>query len=69
MGVLLIKCPATGHQFSTGIQVGGDTVAAGAAGVHPHSPYCRVEHSWLPREAKLVEAIPPGDWIENQNRR
>ena len=27
MGVLLIRCPATGHEFSTGIQVGADTLA------------------------------------------
>jgi hypothetical protein len=24
---------------------------------------------WLPREAELVDAIPPSEWIENQARR
>jgi hypothetical protein len=23
---------------------------------------------WLPREAQLVDAIPPSEWIENQAR-
>ena len=49
MGMLLIKRPATGHEFSTGIQVGGDTLArVPQEFTHTHCPYCRVEHSWLP---------------------
>jgi hypothetical protein len=70
MGVLPIKCPNTGREFSTGIQVDADTRSrVPQEFTHTHCPYCKVERSWLPREAKLVDAIPPGDWIENQNRR
>jgi hypothetical protein len=25
---------------------------------HTHCPYCKTQHFWLPREAKLVEAFP-----------
>lgn len=70
MGVLLIKCPNTGREFATGIHVDADTLSrVPQEFTHTHCPYCKVEHSRLPREAKLVDAIPPGDWIENQNRR
>ena len=34
MGVLLIKCPTTGREFSTGIQVDEETLA----GCHRNSP-------------------------------
>jgi len=29
-------------------------------------PFCRTEHSWSPDDAKIVDALPPADWIENQ---
>lgn len=68
MGVLLIKCPTTGHEFSTGIHVDADTLSRVPQELtHTHCPHCRSEHSWFPRQAKLVDAIPPSDWIENQN--
>ena len=67
MGVLLIKCPNTGRQFSTGIYVDAETLArVPQEFTHTRCPYCKSDHTWLPREASLVEAIPPADWIENQ---
>ena len=67
MGVLVIKCPNTGQPFSTGIHVDGETLArVPQEFTHTHCPYCKLNHSWLPREAQLVDAIPPSEWIENQ---
>jgi hypothetical protein len=52
MGVLAIKCPTTGQPFSTGIHVDGETLArVPQEFTHTHCPYCKWNHSWLPREA------------------
>ena len=67
MGVLVIKCPNTGRDVATGIQVDSATFARMPNEVtETRCPHCRTKHSWRPRDAKYVEALPPGDWIENQ---
>jgi hypothetical protein len=59
VGVLLIRCPKTGRDFSTGIHVDADTLArVPQEFTHTRCPYCKTQHFWLPREAKLVEAFP-----------
>jgi len=69
MGVLLIKCPNTGQQFSTGIHVDAETLArVPQEFTYTHCPFCNSEHLWLPREAELADAIPPSEWIENQGQ-
>lgn len=68
VGVLLIKCPTTGREFSTGIYVDADTLSRVPQELtHTRCPHCSSEHSWFPHQAKLADAIPPSDWIENQN--
>lgn len=68
MGVLLVKCPATGKEFSTGMQL--ERVALPLLPRNHEGktfcPYCKVEHTWRVREARWVDAIPPDLWIENQ---
>ena len=67
MGVLIIKCPVSGREFSTGIQTDADSFARMKnEATQTRCPYCLTEHSWRPLDAKLVDAIPPSDWIENQ---
>jgi hypothetical protein len=67
MGVLVIKCQVTGREFSTGIQTDADSLAKMRNEVSSaRCPYCLTEHSWRPLDAKLVDAIPSADWIENQ---
>jgi hypothetical protein len=67
MGVLLIRCPKTGRQFSTGIHVDVETLArVPQEYTQTHCPHCHSNHFWLPREATLVDSIPWKDWIENQ---
>jgi thiol-disulfide isomerase/thioredoxin len=56
MGVLLITCPATGKRFSRLPDYEAATWC----------PHCKKLHRWRPAEARWVEALPPGDWIENQ---
>jgi hypothetical protein len=68
MGVLLMTCPATGKEFSTGLQLEKAAIRqlplnqVGKA----FCPYCKTEHTWRVREARWVDAIPPELWIENQ---
>lgn len=67
MGVLIIKCPNTGRDISTGIETDKDTFATMPNDVvETRCPHCRTKHSWRPRDARLIDAIPPSDWIENQ---
>jgi hypothetical protein len=65
MGVLLVLCPETGMEFSTGIQLDEVTFRMLTTTLSAaYCPYCRVEHRWTPREARYVESIPPAQWVE-----
>jgi hypothetical protein len=65
MSVMLITCPNTGREFSTGILVDEDTFN-GVPDVLAHSrcPHCGLRHSWWKREARLVDSIPRSQWVE-----
>ena len=66
MGVLLVSCPVTGREFSTGIQLDEVTFRMLTATLSTaYCPYCRAEHRWTPREARLVEAVSPREWVES----
>ena len=56
VGVLLIKCPVTGREFSTGIETDErslelipDTVAQSPC------PHCGSDHAWSKFDARLSE--------------
>jgi len=67
MGVLVIKCPVTGRDVATGIQTDASTFARMPNEVlETRCPHCRTKHTWRPRDARFVDALPPADWIENQ---
>jgi predicted RNA-binding Zn-ribbon protein involved in translation (DUF1610 family) len=60
MGVLMLKCPQTGREFSTGIPIDDasfkrlpDTVTKVAC------PHCGQLHSWWTREARLSATVHP----------
>jgi hypothetical protein len=61
MGVLLITCPATGKEFSTGLNVAKDALKGLPRNQETIAfcPYCKLEHKWRPRNARYVDAIPP----------
>jgi hypothetical protein len=66
MGVLLVCCPATGKEFSTGIQLDDVTFRMLTATLSTaYCPYCSADHRWTPRDARLAEAIPPQQWVES----
>ncbi len=66
MGVLVIKCPVTGREFSTGIQTDAASLALMPNEVgQAKCPYCLTKHSWRPLDARLVDGLPPADWVEN----
>jgi GAF domain len=68
MGVLLITCPDTEKEFSTGLQLPAEDVYMLPDVVSKaRCPHCRKTHKWRPREARYADAIPPQDWIENQH--
>ena len=65
MGVLLVLCPTTGREFSTGIQLDEVTFRMLTGTLcTAFCPYCRAEHRWTPREARFAEMIPAAQWIE-----
>jgi hypothetical protein len=56
MGLLKIRCPETGHELSTGIEVDPgsfarlpDKLAASKC------PICGYEHAWLKCDARFIE--------------
>ena len=56
MGVIMVKCPNTGRELSTGIE----TDEAGFARLprlltYSLCPLCRLEHAWWKREAWLAD--------------
>jgi hypothetical protein len=68
MGVLLITCPRTGKEFSTGIQADRSTARTlPKVAMRSRCPFCEDVHDWNVQDARYVEALPPSDWIENQS--
>jgi hypothetical protein len=60
MGVLMLQCPKTGREFSTGIHIDEesykrlpDTVTKATC------PHCGQLHSWWTREARISDTVRP----------
>ena len=65
-GVLVVTCPTTRKDFSTGILTDTDSLALTPQDLtRSYCPHCRREHSWWPKDAKLVSALPQSEWIES----
>ena len=63
MGVVMLTCPETGREFSTGIEMEAaafqrlpDAVTKAAC------PHCGCQHSWGTREARLSDQVDPSQW-------
>ncbi len=68
-GVLVVTCPTTHKDFSTGILTDTDSLALTPQDLsRSYCPHCRREHSWLPKDAKLVPALPQSEWVERARR-
>ncbi|MGA7100003.1 MAG: hypothetical protein WB019_07005 [Pseudolabrys sp.] len=63
--VLVVTCPTTGKDFSTGIMTDEPSLALTPQELtRSHCPHCDIDHSWWTKDAKLVEALPPSKWVE-----
>jgi hypothetical protein len=57
MGVLMLKCPTTGREFSTGIFAEEDTFKKLPNTVTKATcPHCSRLHSWWTRETRLAKS-------------
>jgi hypothetical protein len=67
MGVIVLRCHMSGKEFSTGIET-AETDIKSLPDVLTSSrcPDCKLEYRWWTHEARIVSAIPPSGWIENQ---
>jgi hypothetical protein len=69
MPVILIKCPTSGREFSTGIIIDkANFYVLRDVPTQARCPYCGQEHKWRKSDARLAEAVAFAEWIENQNR-
>jgi hypothetical protein len=69
MGVLMLTCPSTDREFSTGIMIDEDTFGKlPNVATKARCPHCSLTHTWWPREARLVDGIPPDQWVERLNQ-
>jgi hypothetical protein len=60
MGVLIIKCPVTGKEISTGVETDADGFARMPNLVaYAHCTHCMTDHAWRPLDATLVDMWPP----------
>jgi predicted RNA-binding Zn-ribbon protein involved in translation (DUF1610 family) len=60
MGMLILKCPTTGREYSTGIHVEPDSFEKLPDPVtKSHCPHCGLSHSWRTHEARLAERVAP----------
>ena len=56
VGALMIRCPETGKEFSTGIETDQQSLDLIPATVaQALCPYCGGNHTWSKREARLSE--------------
>jgi hypothetical protein len=52
MGMVMVKCPATGRAIPTGIEIDHTSFQRCAVFfARTRCPICRAEHSWFAREA------------------
>jgi predicted RNA-binding Zn-ribbon protein involved in translation (DUF1610 family) len=70
MGVLLVKCPATGKEFSKGINADrGNLVGLRAIVAASICPHCGAEHAWRLEDARYVDVVPPDLCLQDQEER
>ena len=61
MGMVMVKCPQTGHAIPTGIKTDRESFARSAVFfARTRCPICRADHAWFAREAWVARAEHPG---------
>jgi predicted RNA-binding Zn-ribbon protein involved in translation (DUF1610 family) len=60
MGTLMLKCPTTGQEFSSGIHIEEDSFKElPDTMAEVLCPHCGASHRWRLREARFSERIAP----------
>ncbi len=66
MGVILIECPISFREFSTGIltdKASFDVIRDVTA--RARCPYCGQQHEWRKRDARFADTVGPDAWGES----
>jgi hypothetical protein len=59
MGLLMVKCPTSGREFSTGIQIEEeDLERLPEIMAESRCPHCGGNHVWWTRESRVVDEVP-----------
>jgi hypothetical protein len=59
MGMVMIKCPQTGREISTGMEAERDSYnRAPVFFARTFCPFCRTTHEWFARQAWVRETKP-----------
>ena len=62
MGILMIKCPATGHDIATGIEMDQRSFTRPPVFFsRTYCPFCRTEHEWFAKQGLVHEASPAAE--------
>ena len=68
MGVLMIRCPVSGREISTGIKTDRSSFRATPVFfAHTYCGFCRREHQWFARDAWVCEGAA-GRGVQRQRR-
>ena len=58
MGMIMVKCPQTGHAIPTGIESDRETFLRSVVFyANTRCPVCRANHNWFAREAWVEEPL------------
>jgi hypothetical protein len=61
MGQLMIRCPMTDRNFSTGMEADSKELKrVPYTRIAVRCPYCGLEHTLGPRDTPLGQSVPPG---------
>ena len=65
-GAMVLTCPVTGKEYSTGINVDKSSFEMLPNPVtRSRCPHCGHKHAWHIKDAKWVQNTPPSKWVEN----
>jgi hypothetical protein len=60
MGMLLVRCPATGKEIASGVEIDLQSLEKTPAFTGSiHCPFCGIEHAWSKIDARIGEGEPP----------
>jgi len=66
MGVIMIRCPRTGHDIPTGIEMSSrDFQRAPVFFARVRCPACGGEHEWFAQDAWVSDRWMGGAWIDS----